>query len=373
MIARTDRPAPVDDAVVEDLRARLRATRRIPLTRGTGWDRGTDPAYLDDLLDYWAQQYDWRAHEEGIRALPWIRFGDGWALHQPASTGAGTVPTVVLLHGWPDSFLRFQRVLPLLRDVDLVVPCLPGYPFGPSVPDPGMASRQAMADAVHGLLAELGRDRYVVAGGDIGSGVAQAMALARPERVAALHLTDVPFSALFTLPQDELSETEREYLKAGTGWVQREGAYLQEQSTKPHTLAVGLGDSPAGLAAWIVEKLRDWSDCGGEVERAFPREDLLTWVTLYWVTGAIGSSFAAYAERPASGMGRVDIPTAVTLFEHDLVKAPRDYGDRAFDVRSWVEEGEGGHFAAWERPERFVAGIRRALDLATGPGTGATA
>ena len=360
-------PDRVEQPVLDDLRARLRATRLLPLARAGDWSRGTEPGYLRGVLAYWADGYDWRPHEQRLLALPWVPFGDGHALYRPATapTGGGEPPVVVLLHGWPDSFLRFDRVLPLLDDVTVVVPCLPGYPYGPTVPEPGMAGRVAMAERVAGLLAELGHDRYVACGGDIGSAVAQALAVNHPDRVAALHLTDIPFSHLFALADDELSPAEREYRVVGRRWTQAEGAYLQQQATKPHTLAVGLGDSPAGLAAWIVEKLRGWSDCDGDVETAFPRDDLLTWLTLYWVTGTIGTSFSAYFERPTTGLGRPVAPAAVTLFEHDLIKAPREYGERVFDIRSWQEEPVGGHFAAWEQPGRFAAGVRRAIALAT--------
>ncbi len=128
---------------------------------------------------------------------------------------------------------------------------------------------------------------------------------------------------------------------------------------------MGLGDSPAGLAAWIVEKLRSWSDCGGDVESVFEREDLLTWITLYWVTGSIGTSFAPYSEHGDSPSGRIEVPTAVTLFPHDLVPAPRSFGERFFDVHSWEERPDGGHFGAWERPNAFVAGLRTAVGLAS--------
>ena len=357
----TAAPERVSDVVLEDLRSRLRATRRVALTGAAGWSRGTDPDYLDDLLSYWAERYDWRTHEERIRALPWVRHGGRRALHQPAGDEA---PTVVLLHGWPDSFLRYARVLPLLADVNVVVPCLPGYPHGPAVTSEGQATRPAIARGVAALPDDLGYDRYVVSGGDIGGAVAEALAAARPDGVAALHLTDVPFSHLFTIDEAELSPGEREYLDVGRAWQATEAGYSLEQATKPHTLAVGLGDSPAGLAAWLVEKLRSWSDCGGDVESAFPRDDLLTWVTLYWVTGAIGSSFAAYADRTPPGVDRLDVPTAVTVFAHDLVRAPREFGERFLDIRVWTEEPRGGHFAAWERPERFVAGLREALAIA---------
>jgi pimeloyl-ACP methyl ester carboxylesterase len=142
-----------------------------------------------------------------------------------------------------------------------------------------------------------------------------------------------------------------------------EGAYAMLQSTKPHTLAVALGDSPAGLAAWIVEKLRSWSDCGGDVESVFPRDDLLTWVMAYWVTGTIGSSFLPYVEDTPTITGKVEVPTAVTIFPKDLVPAPRVFAERFFDLRDWDEQTSGGHFGAWEKPEAYVEGLRRAVAL----------
>jgi pimeloyl-ACP methyl ester carboxylesterase len=141
-----------------------------------------------------------------------------------------------------------------------------------------------------------------------------------------------------------------------------ECAYAMEQATKPHTLAVALGDSPAGLLAWIVEKLRTWSDCGGDVESAFPRDDLLTWVTAYWVTGTVGTSFSSYVEQ-SEPVASVATPTVVSIFPHDLVTVPRSFAERFFDVRVWDEQPRGGHFSAWEQPERFVAGLRAAVDL----------
>jgi pimeloyl-ACP methyl ester carboxylesterase len=356
-------PKRVDQAVLDDLRCRLRATRRIGLPRGVGWDRGMDVDYLTDLLDHWANAYDWRGHEERIGELPWAcTSADGFAarcLHQRASRE--TAEVVVLLHGWPDSILRFERVLPLLTDVNVVVPCLPGFPFSEPLTEPGM-STTAMAEVVAGVMSELGYERYVVSGGDIGSSVAETLAHRHPDQVGALHLTDVPYGHLLTIDDDELSDEERGYVVAGRRWRMTEGGYALEQSTKPHTLAVALGDSPAGLAAWIIEKLRGWSDCDGDVESVFAREELLTWVTAYWVTGTIGTSFSPYVER-REPVGRVQAPTAVTLLPHDLLPAPRVYAERFFDVRVWDEQPDGGHFAAWERPSAFVQGIRDAVAL----------
>jgi hypothetical protein len=182
--------------------------------------------------------------------------------------------------------------------------------------------------------------------------------------VAALHLTDVSqYHFLVDLPGD-LSDAERAYVEHGRRWQREEGGYMHEQATRPHTLAVALGDSPAGLAAWLLEKLRGWTDCGGDVANAFTRDELLTWITAYWVSGAIGTSFTPYAEAGAKPSRRVEVATAFTVFPRDLVNAPREFADRFFDVRSWTEEAAGGHFAAWERPDDYVRGVRTAVDLA---------
>jgi len=273
-------PDRVDDTVVDDLRNRLRATRIVPLAGPASWERGTDAAYLADLLAYWRDGYDWRVHEDRLRSLPWVVAAEAGSRGMRAVRQRGDGPTVVLLHGWPDSFLRFDRVLPLLTDLDVVLPCLPGYPWSLPTDPPGMSTPD-MAALVADALAELGIERYVVSGGDIGSSVAEHLAAAHPDAVSALHLTDIPYSHLFAVDPSDLNDAERDYLEAGRTWQMAEGAYALEQATKPHTLAAALGDSPAGLLAWILEKLRSWSDSGGDVESVFPRDELLTWVTLY--------------------------------------------------------------------------------------------
>ncbi|MBB3674387.1 epoxide hydrolase family protein [Modestobacter versicolor] len=351
-------PPRTDQAVLDDLRARLRAYRAVEGTGEHGWDRGTEPGYLAELLASWAGEYDWRPHEERIRALPWQLAGGLRVVHQRAADPAA--PAVVLLHGWPDSVLRYERVLPLLTDVHVVVPALPGYPFAAPLPERDLSSAE-MAPYVAAAMTELGYDRYVVSGGDIGRFVATSLALHRPDDVAALHLTDVPLFAAFT--SEPASDEERDLRERVTQWRAAEGGYMHEHATKPHTLAVALGDSPAGLAAWIVEKLRSWSDCGGDVEQVFTRDELLTWVTAYWVSGSIGTSFAPYAKQ-SPPFERIDVPTVVQQFPGELVRSPRSVAERLFDLRGWRDETAGGHFAAWERPEEFVAGVREALALA---------
>lgn len=285
------------------------------------------------------------------------------AVHQ-TGPGTGGLP-VLLLHGWPDSVLRFERVLPMLSDVPVVVPALPGFPFAAAVAAGGMSSAE-MAEVVAQAMTSLGYSRYVVSAGDVGCDVAEALAATHPDSVAALHLTDVSQYHFLTDLPDDLSATEEAYVAHGHRWQAEEGGYMHEQGTRPRTMAAGLGDSPAGLAAWLLEKLTRWTDCGGDVETVFTRAELITWIMAYWVDGCVGTSFAPYARAGGAPHGRVNVPTAVTVFPRDLVNAPREFADRFFDVRSWVELDHGGHFAAWERPDDYVRGVRTALHLADG-------
>ncbi|HST67609.1 MAG TPA: epoxide hydrolase, partial [Mycobacteriales bacterium] len=309
----------VPDAVLDDLRDRLLRTRWPAEIKGVGWDRGTDPAYLRDLVAYWADGFDWRAQEARMNELPQFR-ADG--LHFVHQAGEGL--PVLLLHGWPDSFLRYEKVLPLLAGRPVVVPSLPGYGFSDPPAEPGQVTRSAMAARMATLMESLGYDRYAVSGGDIGNGTAEALAGAHPDRVAGLHLTDLALWHLTGLDPTTLSGPERDYLAAAAAWARTDGAYLQLQATRQLTAAYGLTDSPAGLAGWIVEKLRAWSD-----GFPFSRDEVLTHVTLYWVTNTIGSSFGPYAERETvAPFDRVTVPAAVSQFAFDTLHAPREYAER---------------------------------------------
>jgi pimeloyl-ACP methyl ester carboxylesterase len=349
---------------LDDLHARLRAFRAIPTADAGPWSRGTDASFLAELVAHWAEDFDWSTQEDRIRTLPWTISGPRRpvrSIHQVATSPTDTL--VVLLHGWPDSVLRFERMLPRLTDVNVLVPALPGFPFSLPVPEGGL-SAQRMAEAVAEAIADLGYERYILSAGDVGTDVAEALTAAHPERVRSLHLTDVSqYHFLHDLP-DDLDDEERDYVAHGRRWQAEEGGYMHLQSTKPATLAVGLGDSPAALAAWLVEKLRGWTDSGGDVFSVFTRDELLTWITAYWVTGAIGTSFTPYAESGPKPRGRVDVPTSFTIFRHDLVNAPRRFAERFFTVAQWSEFAAGGHFAAWERPDDYLSGVRSAVDHA---------
>jgi pimeloyl-ACP methyl ester carboxylesterase len=340
----------VADAVLADLHARLAITRWPVAAAGVGWDRGTDPEFLRELLNRWRTGYDWRRHEAELNELPHFRADGLHFVHQ--QTGSG-IP-LLLLHGWPDSFLRFVTALPLLADHPVVIPSLPGYGFS-DPPAIGRASRQVMAEQVAGLMASLGYHRYVVSGGDIGGGAAEHLALIHPDRVAGLHLTNLALWRAAAIDPADLSPAERDFLAAVQDWQRREGGYLQLQSTKPMTAAYGLADSPAGLAGWLTEKFRSWSD---DFAASFPPDELLTHLTLYWVTNTIGSSFGPYVERPPGDPRPVTVPTAVSVFPKEPVRAPRELAERFFAITRWTEHDRGGHFAALEVPDLFAGDLR---------------
>lgn len=365
----------VPQETLDDLRERLARTRWPGEVSGAGWDYGTNLAYIKELVNYWQDGFDWREQECAINKFSHFRADiDGFGLHFIHERGKGPNSLPILLtHGWPDSFFRMHKIIPLLTDpashggnaedaFDVVAPSLPGYGFSDRPTEKGM-NEQRIAGLFAKLMTEpLGYERFAAHGGDVGSGVTEMLARAHAALLAGIHLTDVPYWHLFAVMPDDLSEAEREYLEAGKRWQMEEGAYAMLQATKPQTLAYGLNDSPAGLAAWIVEKFRSWSDCDGDVEKRFTKDELLTNITIYWATETINSSFLPYYEAQHHSQNdagaRVEVPTGVAIFPKDIVPAPRDYGERIFDIRRWTEMPRGGHFAAMEEPELLAENIR---------------
>jgi len=365
----------VTQDTLDDLHGRLVRTRLPDEVSDAGWDYGANLAYMSELVDYWRDGFDWRAQEKAINRFDHFRAEvDGFGIHFVHQHGKGPDPMpLVLTHGWPDSFFRFHKLVPMLTDparyggdpadsFDVVVPSLPGYGFSARPTERGFTSERT-ADLFAKLMSEeLGYRRFGAHGGDVGSDVTEKLASAHADSLIGIHLTDVPYWHLFTLPQEGLSEAERGYLEAGRRWQMEEGAYALIQGTKPQTPAYALNDSPAGLAAWIVEKFRSWSDCDGEVERRFTKDELLANVMIYWATETINSSFRVYYETQHNPPERpeeyVSVPTGVAIFPKDIVPAPREFAERFFEVRRWTEMPRGGHFAAMEEPELLAEDLR---------------
>ena len=365
----------IAEDVLTDLRARLERVRWPDEIPGAGWQYGTDLTYLRSLVDYWRTQYDWRMHEARLNTFRQFTVPlagiDLHFIHQP---GVGPNPLPLLLsHGWPGSVWEFYKLLPLLTDparfggdardaFTVVAPSLPGYGFSFQPQQPRF-NRVAMADAFATLMTEvLGYQRFAAQGGDIGAAVTARLAAAYPERLYGIHLNFI--GVLRHANQQEPSTAEEtRYLEELQPWLTEETGYQWIQGTKPQTLAYGLTDSPVGLAAWIVEKFRTWSDCGGEVERCFTKDDILTDVMLYWVTGAINASFWPYYTRrhgdwDLATSPRIEVPTAYIAFPRELVRPPRSMAEQVLNIQRWTTMERGGHFAALEQPEVLAADIR---------------
>ncbi|MEP6767140.1 MAG: epoxide hydrolase family protein [Acidobacteriota bacterium] len=365
----------VPEPVLKDLRERIARTRWPDEIPGAGWRYGASTAYLTELLAYWRDGFDWRARERSLNELSHFRADiGGLRVHFVHERGEGPAPMpLIVTHGWPSSFFEMTKLIPLLTRpsehggraedaFDVVVPSLPGTGFSDIPSTPGM-TKTRIAGLWAALMTDvLGYPRFGARGGDIGSGVTAWLAVDHPDRVAGIHVSDVLRPALGP-GSAPLSPAERRFLDEEIAWMEREGAYDRIQATKPQTLAHGLTDSPAGLAAWLVEKFRSWSDCGGEIERRFSRDDLLTHLTIYWVTGTINAANRLYFDRDQAPRAlapgqRVEVPCAVSLFPADIDHPPREWAERACRVERWTEMPRGGHFAAWEEPQLLAEDLR---------------
>ena len=361
---------PFDATQFNDLRRRLAATRWTDaVTRD--WSYGTESEFLRDLVAYWGDDYDWAVRCDVLNRLPQFRTAiEGYGLHFLHYRGhsAQAIP-LLLMNGWPSSFVEYQKLAPLLAEgepaFDVVMPALPGFGFSDR---PTRPYQVEPADLYPKLMAQLGYDRFIVAGTDIGSGVATRIAMHHPERVIAAHV-----SAVAEKPRAEdappQSAAERAYEVQAAAWDRNEGGYQAIQSSRPQTLAFALADSPAGLASWITEKVRGWTDCGGDVLSVWPRETLVDNLMVYWTTNTIGSSVRYYYEAarlrpPLRPDDFVRAPTAVAVWPHDLAQPPRELAARVYNVKRYTVFPRGGHFPGWEVPVLYADDLRQLARLA---------
>jgi pimeloyl-ACP methyl ester carboxylesterase len=366
----------VPQPVLEDLRTRIAQTRWPDQVKDAGWDYGTELSYLKDLLHYWGNGFDWRKQEAILNKHPqFLAEIDGLKIHFVYVRGKGPDPLpLVISHGWPSSFFEAYKIIDLLVDpqayggdpadaFDVVVPSLPGFGFSER---PSARGFIRVDNLWHKLMTDvLGYPRFVGHGTDVGARVTSALGRFHGDDVSAIHIASVDLDWPEPLP-DDLSPAERDYIKRVELWEKRDGAYGEIQSTRPQTLAYGLNDSPAGLAAWIVEKYREWSDCNGDIESRFSRDELLTNITIYWVTQTINSSIRRYYEarhnpypNPLKPGERIETPTGVAMFpgEKDLL-VPRKFAERCYNIQGWTDMPRGGHFPALEEPILLVEDIQ---------------
>lgn len=356
----------VPDVVLEDLRERIAKTRWPDPAPGQPWGQGVDLDYLRSLLAYWADGFDWRARERELnRYQHRVAEVDGVRIHFVHHRASGGGIPLVLTHGWPSTFLEMLNLVDRLGDrFDLVVPSLPGYAFSERPPRVGV-DRQEVARLWNLLMPGLGYERYGAHGGDFGAGVATHMALLEPERLLGIHMSTPeiwPYTGPGTPP---LTPEEQAYVDQVARWDDTERGYSAVQSTRPQTLGYALNDSPAGLAAWVLDKWRSWADSDGDLDAAFGRDSLLTMLTVTWATASITSSTRDYYDNRWHGtpMGpddHVRVPTAMALFPASLVpegEPPRSWYERLYQVERWTVFPRGGHFAAAEAPDLLAADI----------------
>ena len=361
----------VDDSVLEDLQHRLAQTRFPDQIDGTGWDYGIPVAYLAELVAYWRDEYDWRSQEARLNELEHFRTTiDGQSIHfiHARSPHEDALP-LLMTHGWPGSVVEFLDVIPRLTHPEdhggnaadafhVIAPSLPGYGFSEPTRARGWDTWR-IASAFSELMSRLDYPRYGAQGGDWGSQVATRIGALDPEHCAAIHLN----MALAEAPKESIALTDGEKadLAAMASFTRKEAGYAQEQMTKPQTLGMALNDSPAGLLGWIVEKFRAWSDCDGDPESVFTRDQLITNVMTYWVTQTITSSARLYWELAHAEKGApefVSVPTGVARYPKEVIAFPRSWVERRYNVTYWSEQPRGGHFAAMEQPELFVDDVR---------------
>ena len=372
------RPFEIDvpESVLADLEVRLARTRFPDQIEGVGWDYGVDLEYLEELVTYWREGFDWREQERRLNLLDHYQTEiDGLDIHfiHQRSSEANALP-LVITHGWPGSIFEFTKIIGPLTDpvahggraedaFHVVAPSLPGYGFSDKPRERGYGPER-MAAINAQLMARLGYDRYGAQGGDWGGSISRWMAFSDEPHVVGLHILN-PGTAPppgVDDPAAGVPAAELERMQARQAFMSTERGYSAIQGTKPQTLGYGLNDSPAGVAAWIVEKFRTWCDCDGDIESIFTKDELLTNVMIYWVTETITSSTRIYYESrratPSRPEGRVVVPTGVALFPQDLSLPPKRWAEAHYNITRWTEMPRGGHFAALEQPELLVEDIR---------------
>ena len=373
------RPFEVDipEPVLADLRERLRGTRYPDEIPGSDWDYGTNLAYLQELVEYWADEFDWRAQERQINGFDHFKTViDGLDIHfiHQRSPVADATP-LLISHGWPGSFLEFMKVIGPLTDpvahggsardaFHLVVPSIPGFGFSDKPQGRGYGPAQ-MGDIFAKLMERLGYERYGVQGGDWGSVITTRIAAEHPDRVIGLHLNLIGAGPPPGVedPEAGVPARELERMRERDAFWAPERGYFAIQATKPQTLGYALNDSPAGLAAWIIDKVHVLCDCPGGHEEKFTKDELLANITLYWVTGTPTSAARIYYE---SGRGQgdvleryIDVPTAAALFPKEIFLPPRKWAEARYNIVQWTEMPRGGHFAALEEPELYIEDVRK--------------
>jgi pimeloyl-ACP methyl ester carboxylesterase len=364
----------IPEAALDDLRVRLRQTRWPERETVTDWSQGIPLAYLRELCQYWRAGYDWRRCEASLNEFPQFRTEiDGLDVHflHVRSPEPGALP-LVITHGWPGSIVEFRKVIGPLTDprahggeaadaFHVVCPSLPGYGFSAKPGESGWGTTRT-ADAWHQLMTRLGYARYGAQGGDWGAQVTTGLGMRHPEHLVGIHL-NMAIAFPDAAAMADLTEPERAALESIKHYTDWDSGYSKQQQTRPQTLGYGLVDSPAGLCGWITEKFWSWTDCDGDPLNVLSRDELLDNVMLYWLPATGASSARMYWESFAAPLlGPVYAPVGCSVFPKEIFRPSRRWAEKQFpDLRYWNEPDKGGHFAAFEQPELFVAEVRAAF------------
>lgn len=365
----------IQDTVLKDLSFRLQNAKWAHQMPNQEWTRGANKDYLQDLVHYWINDYDWRIQEKELNQYSQYKCEiDGVDIHfiHVKGEGENALP-IILTHGWPDSFIRYQKVISRLANpsryggsmsdsFDVIIPSLPGVGFSSILNSKGFNNSE-VADLWFKLMTEkLGYTRFAAAGGDMGSGVTRYLAMNYPEHLIGIHLTDVGIIRKIIMSDNSLlSEEEKLYKSNAQQWIAQEGGYMSVQSTKPQTLAYALSDSPVGLAAWIIEKFYSWSDIRNGFENRYTMDELLNNVMIYWLNNSITASAMMYYENTHTlpPIGTIDVPTGIALFSKDILLPPKAWVEQNLNLIHWTEFSCGGHFTAMEEPELFVEDVQK--------------
>lgn len=345
----------VQQSVLDDLNNRLANTRWPDAPENIGWKYGTDPVFLKSLVAYWQNGYNWRKQETNLNQYPQFTVEiDSLTIHfLHIKSKNPHAKNLLLVHGWPDSYYRYFKVIPLLTsDYNLVIPSIPGFGFSGHEAQTDDGSAKVFATLMRDVL---GYHSCLAAGGDVGSGIVKSIANLYPQNVPAIHLSDVGYPD-GSEDWSKMTEAEQKFGQFLQQWWYSEGAYAMLHATKPQTQAYGLNDSPVGLAGWIVEKFKSWSTQDGTIEDHFSKDELLNNIMIYWISQTINSSMRSYAVgswQQLASKQKVNTPTGVAIFPGDA-PTPREWADRKANVQRFTVMEKGGHFAALELPELWV-------------------
>ena len=352
----------IPDQALDDLRQRISKTRWPDEIKNAEWRYGASLSYIKELIQFWQNNFVWRDVETEINSYPnFIAEIDGYNIHFLHIKGKGKdrIP-IIITHGWPGSFLEMMKLIPVLSDnseqsFDLVIPSIIGFGFSQKIDNPG-CNLWLISELWHKLMKELGYDKFVAQGGDFGAGISTALSLKHPESIIGLHLNYIPGSFLpYLNPDKPLTEEEIDFQNLAKQWYETEGAYAHQHRSKPLSLAYSLNDSPVGLCAWIVEKFYSWSDCNGDIESVFTKNELLGNVSLYWFTETIHSSIRLYYENSIAPLhfaknDFINVPVGIARFKKEEPFPPRIFIERGYKIEHWTDFNKGGHFAAMEQP-----------------------